>query len=943
MPKVATSQGRATASSKRLHVRSVKSSLTTRSSESKTLKPKHIGENIAKANAERRLKPVKLSRSDIPESIPALNPDAWYEDTHVEHSLDDVLSGTAFLNVSHAGGEFEHLLADLNDEISCASCFSLQGYMRTRRDRTENRTRAFQPQMKGIVDSYMSWAARMGNAAFCEKPAPSQSCAPVGEAWIPVQVMDTYETYLYKAYIYEDDPNVPAALVAHGLLPTAPLKPKFALSIRVMELYRVTHLRCPHLTVEPFVKSLCDVHRIPFQPTLSNHFSIAFDLYLAICTEANRRVEVAVDRDADKWRLRNACSACTYKLEGERDLTFKMLVTMDGNDSLKRLRSAEKQQPADEDAIGPPQLPKSQAWHDSRTVDGDRYLTREEVNRWAKMALEEALPADLSADDVEDNPCAGRWTNMVNEVTAKMWGVFDETGVFLCLCRHGFSLVIADMVQSGELSKYPLAVVSALLEVFGEGIGGGYDIGCKFKTTLDRSELGERARQLKYTALVGSFHGHAHNRICQLSNLAHYVKGMGLEDLEGCKRFFSKSNHLAASVRYASTFHCQQKIVEYLAHTDRFETGKTEFISSLELLAGQDALEKTMADQGIASTNVFHQWLAEERAYLMSRTKEPVQETLDMEYYQKLVNYYDSCAKVDEIQKTWQAYDHNNPMTLAPAAPGAKRRYSPETRLRHAREQVQQNLSSVQDLELQLNITERWTPECEEWKAAAVLALKARSQAIRSALERYNAAAALMSPRRPSLTWDEVVEYAFLPDFDLLRDCREDVRERAWARPSARLTMDKFFRIERAREEIERLNIEIRRVMTHMRDEEMYLALKEREVARTDPTLAYHVARYREERTRFYPTHRRRFGKLASNPYFSGSLALGTPLDTSLLLSPDSMDIEGSTVDQQEGLGGDGGDGLPPLLAEEEEEEEEEEEGLDLLSEAMEAFTIAAY
>jgi hypothetical protein len=40
---------------------------------------------------------------------------------------------------------------------------------------------------------------------------------------------------------------------------------------------------------------------------------------------------------------------------------------------------------------------------------------------------------------------------MATELTARMWGIFDETGVFLCLCRHGFVLLVADMVRSGEL------------------------------------------------------------------------------------------------------------------------------------------------------------------------------------------------------------------------------------------------------------------------------------------------------------------------------------------------------------------------------------------------------------------------------------------------------------------------------------------------------------
>jgi hypothetical protein len=133
-------------------------------------------------------------------------------------------------------------------------------------------------------------------------------------------------------------------------------------------------------------------------------------------------------------------------------------------------------------------------------------------------------------------------------------------------------LLLLLLANYSHSAKYPLAVIEVLLEAFGAGIGGGYDIGCKLRTTLARSELGPRARALDYTMLVGAFHGHAHNRLCQLHFLATYVKGMGLEDLEGCERFFSKSNALASSLRYASVFHRHQKMVEFMKHMDNFET-----------------------------------------------------------------------------------------------------------------------------------------------------------------------------------------------------------------------------------------------------------------------------------------------------------------------------------------------------------------------------------
>ena len=47
---------------------------------------------------------------------------------------------------------------------------------------------------------------------------------------------------------------------------------------------------------------------------------------------------------------------------------------------------------------------------------------------------------------------------MKDDITKKMWGIFDETGIFLALCRHGFSLVIANMVMSGELSVISIII-----------------------------------------------------------------------------------------------------------------------------------------------------------------------------------------------------------------------------------------------------------------------------------------------------------------------------------------------------------------------------------------------------------------------------------------------------------------------------------------------------
>jgi hypothetical protein len=168
-------------------------------------------------------------------------------------------------------------------------------------------------------------------------------------------------------------------------------------------------------------------------------------------------------------------------------------------------------------------------------------------------------------------------------------------------------------------------------------------------------------------------------------------------------------------------------------------------------------------------------------------------------------------------------------------------------------------------------------------------ALQARSKAVRNAIDRYNSAASLLDPPMAHLTWEQVVEYAFLADFDILRDTRADVQSRPWTRPAYRLAMDRYFKILRVREEIRRLNVEIPRVVTWIRDENRVLRRKEAELnstegktledAETDRGMAVQVRLYREQRGRFDDTHMRRFWGLAKTPGFTGSVMPGVSLE----------------------------------------------------------------
>lgn len=331
---------------------------------------------------------------------------------------------------------------------------------RTRRDRVQDRTEGFKRQMEEMVDAYLEWDVELGDGGLGAADPPAMKKGGNG---LYLRVIDVFSEFIHsfgfsqlnfqgtrmlQTDAIDASEGVPASLIRQGLIPCAPYRPTLAVTTRLLELFRCTHLRCPHLSIHAFIKGICDLHGLAFQPYLSTQFSICYDLLVEIRANVQKRVDAALNRDSPNWRLRNACPACTYKLEDEPPLVFDMLVTMDGNDSLKRV--IRKDVPGHSDEGAPITAGTSREVIDTRDVNGDYYIDRSKVDRWAKDPVMGLLQQEGTEPSTGDNPCASRWSNMSKEVSSRMWGVFDETGIFICLCRHGYVLTVADMVRSGE-------------------------------------------------------------------------------------------------------------------------------------------------------------------------------------------------------------------------------------------------------------------------------------------------------------------------------------------------------------------------------------------------------------------------------------------------------------------------------------------------------------
>ena len=150
----------------------------------------------------------------------------------------------------------------------------------------------------------------------------------------------------------------------------------------------------------------------------------------------------------------------------EPELKYHRLLCMDGNDSLKRIRTIGNHQKADLRVFS----------------ESDYFIPREEVDKFANevrgrvSVKSNAMSSDDHQEEWEDvtddfpiNPedsggdttdgtdnlaidgCVNNWKAAQSDSKKRSWEIFEENGLFASACQHGLIMWIMDMVRSGEL------------------------------------------------------------------------------------------------------------------------------------------------------------------------------------------------------------------------------------------------------------------------------------------------------------------------------------------------------------------------------------------------------------------------------------------------------------------------------------------------------------
>ncbi|KAF7318667.1 hypothetical protein HMN09_00378400 [Mycena chlorophos] len=345
----------------------------------------------------------------------------------------------------------------------------------------------------------------------------------------------------------------------------------------------------------------------------------------------------------------------------------------------------------------------------------------------------------------------------------------------------------------------------------------------------------------------------------------------------------------------------------------------SKYRRAIEVLSKEQDLLDYMTTNNIPERAVFEQWLRDEEAALEKLSREPLEETLQMEYVRKLGDYYTCQSKLDALMDS--IGQEPIPGTRARDFPARMAKWNKQNAERRRTEnKLERLVTAVEGMEEQMGIQkkDRWKKNSEQWREAERLlhrrrfqkaldrlqycvvsrllqlskthmvgtsyhmrqhiakAISSGSNALQNALAEYNAAAEELGEGHPQLTWNEILEMGVLEDFDLLRLGREDIRDAAWAQPGARVAMDLHFRLLRAKEEVVRCNVEIKQFSTWMKEEREFLVYQERRVSSAGRhARALQIRKHRMLQGRFFDLHRERLEKLRDMEGFTGDIEPG--------------------------------------------------------------------
>ncbi|KAG6810053.1 hypothetical protein H0H92_013548 [Tricholoma furcatifolium] len=372
-----------------------------------------------------------------------------------------------------------------------------------------------------------------------------------------------------------DCEDLPSVLVRHGLFPTAPLQPRTAISLHLLDFYRAlferscdaVHALASALNIfygrRGFI--LTDNKGSPIQDAFRRGLGYAAQWY----DNLQLYVEQALDKsilDAD-IKIQAFASSMTpvsspIKAPSPQELSPAAIratplstvqlhpeesqlndiarggdihVCIDGNFNHRHLRSA-----GDSPHFYDPSyiLPKS--FVDKVGLEMDNLRTIQKPRPRNPVVPDEAI------DECESSHVAGKGSNVKTNMTT-----YDDGGLMALVCRHDIPIVLANIDTPEEQQKYAVSMLQWLFSLLPSNatVVLLYDVGCVLNRSLQNYDFLSQNIMNRLLLATSVMHAFVHQWACQIANNPRLRTGLGLTDGEGVERLWSRMRKLIGITR----------------------------------------------------------------------------------------------------------------------------------------------------------------------------------------------------------------------------------------------------------------------------------------------------------------------------------------------------------------------------------------------------------
>jgi hypothetical protein len=126
------------------------------------------------------------------------------------------------------------------------------------------------------------------------------------------------------------------------------------------------------------------------------------------------------------------------------------------------------------------------------------------------------------------------------------------------------------------------------------------------------------------------------------------------------------------------------------------------------------------------------------------------------------------------------------------------------------------------------------------------------------------------TPPRTTLVYSEVVEYCNFSEFEILKHSDHALLSKDWAKPENRQAAKKYFKMQRAEEEIARCNVEVVRLQAWVDKEDADLCRVVAAYEDSDPVFATHLKAVQSQRRHANECLRTRLQQIYKLPGYHG-------------------------------------------------------------------------